>query len=112
MGRTSDDFDRVYTSDGDVVLFKKLGLELFDVPVRKKHLVGSVEVDNHGVVEIWVRGYPTQFWEAVVYCYEGGVVYTVKTGCGTLCDYWESFKLMAEGMMDVKSKKMKPEGEE
>lgn len=96
--------DEVSAYSCDVPLLNKLRLKVFEsIDIHKEYYLGMVKTDN-GTVKIWVEGHPAQFWRAEIKDNESGNTYEVKTGSGSLSDFWKSFELMANNMMVVKRK--------
>ncbi len=102
---------QVFTSStysSDVALFKKLGLETFSkIPSNTEYFVGEVKFDNGSKAKIWVYPMPAQFWKIEVFVSESNKTTKVSTGSGTLCDFWNTIKLIADDMLDVENTEFK-----
>lgn len=83
----------------DLPLFSKLGFSPFELPIWKEHFLGEVKLHDldGSYVKVWVECAPAQFFRAEIYCGETETLTRVKTGSGTLSEYWPMFKAMAEG---------------
>jgi hypothetical protein len=94
-------FDETYsTYPEDLKLFKELGLEPFDKILNWSSIkVGECEVDNCAI-EIFVEGYPAQFWRFIIH-YENDSKKEVRTGSGSLTQYWESIRLISSGCLVI-----------
>jgi hypothetical protein len=95
-------FDCGETYDWDLPLFRKLGLQPFDVEVWQKHFVGEVRMENGSTVKVWVECAPAQFWTFEITSGETGDVTTLGTGSGNLNEYWPFVEKVADGMIVVK----------
>ena len=94
--------ERVKTYPWDLVLFKELGLQPFDIKSGYKHHVGKVDFENDSWVRIWVVGKPAQFWEFEIYDKEAKTRYKVNTGSGTFGDFWPCVSRMARNLFTVR----------
>lgn len=85
------------TSIFDLELFKDLGLKPFATDNNKKMFVGEYKLPHYekANVKISVSCGPAQFWEFEVETDEGYKC-TIKTGSGSLSDYWPSVLKVAE----------------
>ena len=83
----------------DLPLFKELGLEPFDLPVWKNHLVGEVETNDYKI-KVWVECAPAQFWKFEIYN-KGAekVTYKLSTGSGNFREYWKVAEMFAQGLL-------------
>lgn len=79
----------------DLPLFKELGLEPFDIPLKKPHEVGTVTFDNGSTAQLTVKCYPAQFWSAEVYCAMTGTTVELEFTSGSLSDCWSVIKAIA-----------------
>lgn len=93
------------TSSSDFLLFKIIGLKVFHkIPCNIEYYAGEVELENHSTIKVWVYPAPAMFWKFEVYVAETENTVIVSTGSGTLNDFWNSIKLIAEGMLDINYK--------
>jgi len=96
------------TYSSDRPLFKLLGLMPFtDIPTHKEYFVGEVKFKNDSVVKIWVIATPAQFWKFEVFVADSNKTTKVSTGSGTLENFWNAIKLIAEDMLDVEKTEFK-----
>jgi len=96
------------TYSSDRPLFKTLGLMFFtDIPTGKEYFVGEVEFKNGSIVKIWVCATPAQFWKFEIFVAQSFKTTNVSTGSGTLENFWNSIKLIAEDMLDVEKTEFK-----
>jgi hypothetical protein len=94
------------TSASDHALFKKLGLVSFtDIPSNTEYFVGEVSFNNGSKVKIWVHPMPAQFWKIEVFIAQSKKVAVISTGSGALSDFWDTVRLIADGMLDIVYKK-------
>ena|SRR5271157_294325 len=90
----------IYSSD--ISLFKTLGLAIFiNIPTNKEYFVGEVKFKNGSVVKVSVFPAPALFWKFDVFVAESKKHIKVSTGSGSLKDFWNAIKLIAENMLDV-----------
>ena len=88
----------------DRPLFRALGLPLFsDIPTGEDYYVGEVKFENESVVKVWVCPMPALFWKAEINCNGTKKVIRISTGSGALVNFWQSIRLIAEGMLDIDS---------
>jgi len=100
--------DTAGTYSSDRPLFKLLGLMPFtDIPISKGYFVGEVKFKNGSVVKIWVFPAPAQFWKFEIFVAESKKTTRVSTGSGTLDNFWNAIKLIAEDMIDVENTEFK-----
>lgn len=90
------------TYQEDFELFQNLGLKRFKTDSRKKFIVGEYKLPHYekGKVKISVTCLPAQFWEFEVETIDGKK-FNIKTGSGTLSNYWDSVLKVAEDMFVV-----------
>jgi hypothetical protein len=90
----------------DLLLFKGLGLKPFSKAKHGEELfVGKVRIQETGTVDVFVTCFPAQFWRLVIHSTEGRDI-TLKTGSGTLQDYWPIAQKFAESMVVVEEVKV------
>ena len=94
--------ERVKTYSSDLALFRKLGLEPFNIASGYKHYVGKVDFKNGSWVRVWVVGQPAQFWEFEIYDNEAKTRYKVNTGSGSFRDFWPCVRKMAQNLFTVR----------
>ena len=94
-------FDRVQTYSWDRLLFKKLGLDTFDIETHKEQHVGKVDFENGSWVKIWVEAKPAEFWRFEVYVAESKRKYSISTGSGSLGNYWGTVEKVAESLIVI-----------
>ena len=97
-------FETAETYSWDLKLFHKLGLKTFHIDItknKKDYYIGKVKFENGSYVKIWVYCCPAQFWHFEVYDNDGKRFYKVRTGSGSLSDYWPSVDLIARNMFVV-----------
>jgi len=94
--------DEVKTYSTDHKLFRELGLKTFKIGCDEKYFVGKVNISDKSNVKIWVEGCPAQFWYFEIYCEETKEVTKFETGSGSLTDYWDFAKAIAEEMVVIK----------
>jgi hypothetical protein len=94
------------THSSDTALFKTLGLEVFsEIPSNIERFVGEVNFKNGSKAKIWVRPMPAQFWKIEMFLSEYKRVVVITTGSGALSTFWNTIKLIADGMLDIAYKK-------
>lgn len=97
--------NKASTYSSDRPLFKSLGLTPFtDIPANKEHFVGEVKFKNGSIVKIWVCPLPAMFWKLEVFIAKSKRTAVVSTGSGTLNDFWNTIKLIADYMLDINYK--------
>jgi hypothetical protein len=100
--------NKASTYSSDRPLFKLIGLMPFiDIPTNKEYFVGEVKFKYGSVVKIWVSPAPALFWRFEVFVAESKKQLNISTGSGTLNDFWNAVKLIAECMFDVYPDKIK-----
>ena len=72
-----------------------------DIPTGKEHFVGEVKFKNGSVVKVWVCPAPAQFWKFEVFVAQSFKTTNISTGSGTLENFWNAIKLIAEDMLDI-----------
>ena len=93
------------TYSSDIKLFEKLGLKPFSkITPHKEYYVGEVKLDYGSTVKISVYPMPAMFWTFDIYIAETRKTVIVHTGSGTLSKYWETINLIADNLIDFKSK--------
>jgi hypothetical protein len=85
----------------DLPLFSELRLPPFKARRGEKTLVGKVGLAGASYVKVWVVAMPALFWHFEVYCAENDRVHKVSTGSGSLSEYWNAVRIMAEGLLVV-----------
>jgi len=94
------------TYSSDTTLFKTLGLEVFSkIPSNIEHFVGEVNFNNGSKAKIWVYPMPAQFWKIEIFLVESKRVVVITTGSGAFSNFWNTIKLIADGMLDIAYKK-------
>ncbi len=84
----------------DYELIEELGLERWNnIPLHREHRIGMVKLDSGAKVELFVKGSPAQFYAAKITIPELNRNITVRTGSGSLSDFWDTFRLVAEDMI-------------
>ena len=95
-------FNTASTYSSDRQLFKTLGLKFFtNIPTGKEYFVGEVKFKNGSIVKVWVCPAPAQFWKFEIFVPQSFKTTNVSTGSGTLENFWDAIKLIAEDMLDV-----------
>ena len=86
----------------DLELFHKLGLKPFKTNSQETLFVGEYKLPHYdkASVKISVTCMPAQFWKFEVETDEDHK-FIIKTGSGSLSDFWESVMKVAEGMFVV-----------
>lgn len=86
----------------DLELFHELGLKTFKTDNKKELFVGEYKLPhyNKANVKISVICMPAQFWKFEVETDEDYKC-IIRTGSGTLSDYWNSVIKVAEGRFVV-----------
>lgn len=86
----------------DLDLFKELGFENFSVNHQNEIPIGTHKLEHYEKAEIkvFVTCMPAQFWRFEIITDEDKS-FNIKTGSGTLSDYWKTAVLFAEGMLVV-----------
>lgn len=91
----------------DLLTFKELGLNVFNVPHDTEFYVGKVD-NEYWAIRIWVDCTPVKFWKFEIYNKEAkGVTHKFRTGSGGFTEYWKVAKMFAEGMIEFESVKLK-----
>ncbi len=91
------------TYSWDESLFNRLGLSHFkDAPHAEYLKVGRVELDDGAYVDVSVQCWPAQFWKFKIHSTDPERDITLATGSGTLTDYWNAARQIAEGMIVIK----------
>ena len=72
-----------------------------DIPTGKEYFVGEVKFKNGSVVKVWVCPASAQFWKFEVFVADSNKTTKVSTGSGTLENFWNAIKLIAEDMLDI-----------
>ena len=82
----------------DLELFHKLGLKTFKTESQEKIFVGEYKLPHYDKanIKIHVTCKPAQFWQFEVET-DGNKKFNIRTGSGSLSDYWESVIKVAEG---------------
>jgi len=90
------------TYDADLELFQELGLKTFKTNSQEKLFVGEYKLPHYDKanVKISVICMPAQFWEFEVETDEDYKC-VIRTGSGSLFDYWQSVLKVAEGCFVV-----------
>jgi hypothetical protein len=108
VSHAGEALEKASTYSSDWSLFKTLGLKPFiDIPTGKEYFVGEVKFKNGSDVMVWVCATPAQFWKFNVFIAEYNKTIKVSTGSGSLNDFWNTIKLIAENMIDVESVEFK-----
>jgi hypothetical protein len=87
------------TDSRDLQLFQKLEIEPFEVNHQKQIFLGMV-ILPFASISVYVTCMPAQFWEFEIEPDEGEM-YKVKTGSGTLSDYWQSIVLITSDCLVI-----------
>lgn len=94
-------FETCETLRKDLKLFAKLELPPFKVRRGERTLVGKIKLKDGSYIKVWVTAAPAQFWHFEVYCAENDRVHKLSTGSGSLSDYWNAIRMMAQGLLVV-----------
>lgn len=95
------DLDTYSTYSSDKELFEKLGLKEYKQIKNWDTIeVGVVETDCYKI-KISVQGCPAQFFTAEITPKGKAKTIKIETDSGCLSKYWDSIKLIAEGMLTV-----------
>lgn len=85
----------------DLGLFKELGFSQFQTDYQKELFVGEHKIDCKSKIKAYVTCMPAQFWRFEITTVQNQK-FEVKTGSGSLSDYWPSILQIAEGMLVIK----------
>lgn len=86
----------------DLELFQNLGLNTFTTDNKDQLFVGEYKLPHYDKtsVKIYVTCMPAQFWKFEIKTDED-CKYVIKTGSGSLSEYWDSVMLVATGCFVV-----------
>jgi hypothetical protein len=97
---TTSPFYAADTYERDLPLFKQLGLTPFEGNVdQKRFKVGTVFIHG-GKVDVFVTCFPAMFWRFEI-ADSSGKKSVMRTGSGTLSEYWPIVEKIVSGMISV-----------
>ena len=94
-----DEFTTTYSHNGDLELFKKLGLKPFKAKHAEETYIGEVKNDN-GYIKIWVTCCPAQFYKFEIDSKENNKKIVINTGSGCFSEYWDFAYKFLNGQID------------
>jgi hypothetical protein len=98
-----DDIEKPYSWELD--FYKKNNIPFWELkPNEKTKDLGRIyKAEDGSYIKAIVKSYPALFWEFEIFCAENKTITKTSTGSGGLMNYFETMKLIAEGMIVVDS---------